>query len=135
MVTAADTHGLTGCESNLTNNQQLVTVSASWSCADYIDSLHREVRKTSQRRDTLTIALPPVGVMFDERKPDPLLNFQQTGFERAARQYEEAARDEVYVAFAQTTETSRAEMLTRMVLSSNEQSNPGLLVKSFFWTR
>ena len=72
--------------------------------------------------------------MFDESKPDPLRNFQRTGFERAAQEYEEAARDEVYVAFARTTETSRAEMLTRMVLSSNEQSNPALLVKSFIWT-
>ena len=38
------------------------------------------------------------------------MNFQQAGFERAARENEQAARDEVHGAVAQATEMSRAEM-------------------------
>ena len=38
------------------------------------------------------------------------LNFQQAGCERAAQDFEEAARDEVHVAVAQATEVSGKEM-------------------------
>ena len=38
----------------------------------------------------------------------------QSGFERAAQEYEQAAHDEVHVAVAQATEMSRAEMRERM---------------------
>ena len=38
------------------------------------------------------------------------LNFQQAGFERAAQEYEQAARDEVHIAVAQASDMSKAEM-------------------------
>ena len=38
------------------------------------------------------------------------MNFRQAGFERAARAYEQAARDEVHGAVAQATDMSNAEM-------------------------
>ena len=41
------------------------------------------------------------------------LNLQQAGFERAAQEYERAARDGVSVAVARATEMSGAEMLAR----------------------
>ena len=40
---------------------------------------------------------------------------------------QQAARDEVNVAVARATEMSKAEN----AVSNNEQSNPGLLIKSF----
>ena len=42
------------------------------------------------------------------------MNFQQAGFNITAQEYEQAARDEVHVAVAQATETSRADMLARL---------------------
>ena len=48
------------------------------------------------------------------------LNVQQAGFERAAQENEEAARDEVHVAVAQSTEMSRGEMLTRTGALGNQ---------------
>ena len=43
------------------------------------------------------------------------LNFQQAGFERAAEEHEQAARDEVHVAVVQATLMFRAEMRERTV--------------------
>ena len=42
------------------------------------------------------------------------LNFQRTGFERAAQETEQAARDDVHVAVARASEMSGAERLARM---------------------
>ena len=41
------------------------------------------------------------------------LNFQQAGLERAAQEYEQAARDEVHVAVAQAIDMSTAETRER----------------------
>ena len=41
------------------------------------------------------------------------MNFQQAGFERAAREYEQVARDKVHVAVAQASERCRTEMWER----------------------
>ena len=48
------------------------------------------------------------------------LNFQQTIFERVAREYEQAARHEVHGTVAQATEMSRAEMRERMGAFENQ---------------
>ena len=47
-------------------------------------------------------------------------NFQQEGFERAAQEHEEAARDEVLVTVAQATDMSRSEMRERMGALENQ---------------
>ena len=47
-------------------------------------------------------------VCWKEQDRDAL-NFQQARFERAAQEYEQAARDEVHVAVAQASEMSRPE--------------------------
>ena len=41
------------------------------------------------------------------------MNFQQSGFEGGAQEYDQAARDEVRVAVARATAMSSVEMLTR----------------------
>ena len=48
------------------------------------------------------------------------LNFQHAGFERAAQEYEQATRDEVYLAVVLATDMSRAETLTIMGAFENE---------------
>ena len=42
------------------------------------------------------------------------MNYQQAGFERAAPEYEQAARDQVHVAVVRATDMTRAEMLAGM---------------------
>ena len=53
--------------------------------------------------------------MFTGRiKAENASDFQRAGFERAAQEYEQAARDEVHVAVAQLTKMFRAELRKRM---------------------
>ena len=47
-------------------------------------------------------------------------NFEQAGFERAARDNEQLARDEVDVAIARATQMSCVELLARMDFSSSD---------------
>ena len=47
-------------------------------------------------------------------KAENASDFQRAGFERAAQEYEQAARDEVHVAVAQLTNMFRAELRKRM---------------------
>ena len=64
------------------------------------------------------------------------LNFQQSGFERADQEYEQAARVEVHVAVAQTTVMSRAEMRERMdALREPKQSKLGRPTKLHYCMR
>ena len=48
------------------------------------------------------------------------LTLEQAGFERAAQEYERAAREEFHVAVAQATEMSRAALRTRMGALENQ---------------
>ena len=84
-----------------------------------MERLHRmlsgEAHEASQRKQTHTIfrnILAEQHVYWLEQGRNAL-NFQQADFERAAQEYEQAARDEVHVAVAQATEMSRAEMRKR----------------------
>ena len=67
-----------------------------------------EVHITSQRKQTVT-TLAELHVCWQEQFRHAL-NFQEAGFDRAAQEEEQTARDEVHVAVAQATEISWAEM-------------------------
>ena len=57
------------------------------------------------------------------------LGIPQAGYERAAQDCEQAARDEVHVAVAQDIEMSGAEMRENAVLSKMNGSKSGLPIK------
>ena len=59
-----------------------------------------------------------------ERKEETLLNFQQAGFERGAKEYVHAARDEVNIAVVRSTEMSRPEMWERVDVLENQAEQP-----------
>ena len=63
------------------------------------------------------------------------LNIQQSGFEGAVKEYEQAARDEVHVAVAQATEMFGRRCGHDWVLSNIKQSKRGLLNKLRYLTR
>ena len=52
-------------------------------------------------------------------KAEPLFELPTAGFERAAQENEQAARDKFHVAVPQATEMSRAEMRTKRVLKQS----------------
>ena len=119
----ADTHGLTGYERNLTNRQFVVawadTQNSYGSHAGYGQISRilpwrstRNLTEEANVRISRNI-LAEQHVCWQEQGRQSL-NFQQAGFESAAQEYEQAARYEVHVVVALTTEMSRAEMRERM---------------------
>ena len=80
----------------------------------FYQTLPGEVHASSQRKQThTTVGMYWQSTLFTGRnknKADTHLSFQQAGFERAAQEYKQAARDEVPFAVAQAIEMSGAEM-------------------------
>ena len=109
----ADTHGLAGSHPNLTNSQSVV----AWAESQNPDGAQAACGPTSSippwrstRNFTEEANAHDVGNVSAEQhvhwqeQGRKALNFQQAGFETAAQQHEQAARDEVHVAVAQATE-------------------------------
>ena len=77
-------------------------------------------RYTDARKAVGSPKAPQDSNTYRQEQGRHALNFQQAGFERAAQEYEQAARAEVHVAVAQATEMSGAEMRESVVAVENQ---------------
>ena len=129
---SADTHGLTADEPNLPGwerRQEIKIFTERKLLMDrFRQSFPGDVHVTPKRKQPLTM----IGKCFTyayifiyiyilaqrhvhcQEQGRNALNSQQAGCERAAQDFEEAARDEVHVAVAQATEVSGKEMREMM---------------------
>ena len=126
----ADTHRLTLHELNLTDSQIVVARSDTEKLLWNAQAAHGPVSPIPPWRSTRHFTeeadahhcpnfLAEQHIYWQEQGRHAL-NFQQASFERAAQEYEQAARDEVHVALAQDTEMSGAEMRERLEAVENQ---------------
>ena len=119
----ADAHGFSGYDPNLANNQHLVTWKehlhfwgASWVWTNRIKCSveKRTTLSRGSKRSQFYWNLVAEQHVYWREQGRNALNYHQAGFERAAPEYEQSARDEVHVAVVRATDMTRAEMLARM---------------------
>ena len=119
----ADTHGLTADEPNLTGWERRQEVKILTERKLVMDRFHQsvpgDVHVTPERKQPLTVIGKCFTYVYQEQGRNAL-NSQQAGCERAAQDFEEAARDEVHVAVAQATEVSGKEMRETMGALDNQ---------------
>ena len=121
-----DAHDLTGYAPNLTNNDHLIVwteaIGAQAACGPQSLPGSSVQNFSEEAIDHNLRNLVEEQHVYWRKQCRHALIFQQTSFERAAR-------DQVHVAVAQATEMSGARVRTEKVLSTIEQSKLGLLIK------